>query len=480
MPTDAACNKNAETLLDDSFELAKQLPDEDPGGSDHVRYYNTLRKGYARLIGDLVVAYGQAKCWSAALQAMEAIERPNLKLEAQAHLLLELVRQGELQAAVAFRDSLSFPDDSSGREAKEMTAFSLGKGFVLSGEIETGKQYFLSINTRWNHLESPTNLFVRALLEADRFEDATRYLSGYRHRDVHWRNANIQIIRHLIADGRKAAARERIRSALSGELASSYSPHSLAMLYARLDDPSKAIDYATTVKRESERARTLASVAQITPREAGVRQVLDAAVDAMTSCVGNDCDVTWTLIAREYADAGFGARAVELISEHIRKEHRRVHSLSVVAVSLARRGDIAGALEIKPSLAGYNGDRAAQALAIAYGKARAFESALAAFEATKNPHVKFTIAAALATQSLPSESIPAWLRHADDLSESNRASIYQVMMSALARRRESNTARRHISGNESSLTRARSLLGLAQGELGIVTGMDWLTTLRIL
>ena len=479
VPPDTDCNETAKAFLDESVELAERLPDKEPGVSSTTSYYETLRTGHTWLVPDLAVTYGKARCWSGALQALETIGRPSLELGTRVHLLQEMANQGHVQSALDFRDTLEFSEDSHGQNAKATVAFALGRSLVLSGAVEAGKQHLLSVRSRWGRFQSPSYMFVQALLEAGRFEEADKFVSSLNPHDIHYRNANMRLIGHLLQQGDAEAARERIQSILSNDLASIYPPVRFPALLARANQIELAIRYATQIDDQTDRTNALLRIAEVADNESHALTALERAFKFANSCQGQICEILVTKIAKAHAKAGYGPRAIQLVKTRIQDQHKLHYALNKIASELARRGDTRTATQINPDTIQYR-DRLGEALAVAYGKSGDFYAAFATFESAQNNFIKLTIASISATQTIPSDAIPRWLQHADGMVESMRAGVYQVMMSALSRRGEANFAVSLFGADDVTLTAARALLGLAQGELGIVTGEDRLKLLKML
>jgi len=477
--SDAACDHTVRSVLDSSMALATRLPDKDSGDYDGVDEYMTLRTGYGRLLGDLAVTYAKAKCWSAARRALSAIERPGLKLEAEVHLIEELARQSRRQAAVDLYQSLHRSGHLSDNEAHAQAVSAIGKALVKAGSFEQGRQYFYQIEKRWNHLESPAYLYVSALLEAGQTEEAAAFLD-HGVTGVHRQNGRRLLVRYLVEQRQSARARDVLQELTSGEPGYQHLLPEAAAIHAQLGDVRTGLQLARSIDDESSRIGAFVLIGNVASEDSDVRQALGLAADLSRRCFQTTCKYAPSWVAEAFASAGLDRLAAELISDtYVDNNSSRHIALSKVAVALAKRGHIEAALRASATVPG-DGYGVREALAVAYGDAGDFQSALDIFANTINDHSKFTIAAAIATMPLHSDSISAWLDVTRAMSERTRAGVYQVMMAALARRGETEQARHVIEQLEPTLTRARALLGLAQGQLSITPGEDWLIVRHIL
>lgn len=496
--SDAACNRQARSALDEALKIAKMIPDKDLDGRNSVGNYETLRPGYAPLRGDIAVAYGQAKCWSRSEAAIAAIEVPVMKLEARLHLLQELIRQGILSVAeqrYRLLDSWIMEAFGSGpncffcvERAQSKAAISMARGMIKAGRIDDGKVYFDGVGPSLKELLSRSGLdplenrfflYVDALAEGGHYAEAVAAIDGARD-DMNKFNATLNLAGKLIDNKQVPRARKILDRLIDRLLTSDFISKQLGLLehaleravrlYSRMGNVETGMRLMRRIEDPKIRLRALAEIAKNLPKGADFREIAKVAVDINSGCRGDYCRIATLRLVGAFAEKGREKSTNELISK-IYEKHTRIHSyaMTAAAAAFARGGYIGKAEQIFLKVRGKK-HALEEALGVAYGKSGDFQSALRVFKDTPIAAVQLSIAMTIASTPISSDAIDAWYKAAKDLNESRRSTVYQLLSAALARRGESERAARFVNELAPSLTRARGLLGIAQGHVGIVPG----------
>lgn len=482
------CDSQIRGVLLEALNLATKLPKIGPIEFENATDFDDLRSDFSRLIPDIAVAFGTAGCKQEAAKAIEQIDSPKLKKEAEWHLGVEYAAQGDLESSAKLIEQFT-DQDSFFAKAR----YALALAYLHQGSRQKAKNLIEPINLD-QPMTSDMLLHIHDLIEYGvvhpELSDSIRAVADPK---VFWKSENDP--RFLLIDELRKRKKQRAAEQLINDIITTYSDtehlFQEVQVYIRMNALEKARNLVLKVSLPAERVSLYVQISNAAKTKEFSKNTLRLATNAAAKqCDGQDndqqCSIAWLNVARGYANIGDIDTALQLIHKPGTDAE---FMLSEISRACSLRLDLPGARraiglmhhDISNSSPLYQS--ALEALAIAEARQDSYSDAQATWRNIPNSAIQATIIVAVAAKSPPPQVLTNWLEMARSIANDEmQARSVQALMAALTRSDGVSGAQKWLRKNAVALrplVAARASLGIAQGALGIVPGKVWLASLHL-
>lgn len=248
-----ACDQETKLSLDQSFSIAKDLPQKDSPdtaekyGEDWVESSRMIEGGLRYLIHDIAIQYAKSGCWDSSINAVQLIKNPGVFESALSQIAIEFAKNGNFIKAKSLIKSMKL--QRSAEIAREEVAIEL----VKKGKLEEGRDVLRGVGLNENHYQSFFYNHTMNLAKNGFYDEALKFVSKREISDPHVRNARGDMLL-LLYKNQKFDMAETIANLYETNKTSNTPDRQLSLYYTKLGRYDKANKYLERITDPSSKA----------------------------------------------------------------------------------------------------------------------------------------------------------------------------------------------------------------------------------